>query len=98
MGRPYALGMVTAGTSLIHVGHCARAWRVFLVQFREIEAGLTDKVIHLAVQMAAARHATPGRGEPVLPAFDARLRRKPVLDKAEIAVWFEHPPHLTQGS
>ena len=98
IGRAYALGMVTAGAPLIHVGHGARAWRVFLVQLREIEAGLTDKVIHLAVQMTAARYATPGRSEPVLPAFDAWLGRKSMLDKAEGAVWFEHPPHLTQGS
>src|SRR5713101_4768906 len=73
--------MVTTGAPLIHVGHCARARRVFLVQVGQIEARLTDKVIHLAVQMTAARHPTPGRSEPVLPAFDARLGRKPVLDK-----------------
>ena len=98
MGRAYALGTAAAGAPLIHVGHCARAWRVFLVQVREIEAGLTDKVIHLAVQMTAARQATPSRSEPVLPAFDAWLGRKSMLDKTEISVWFEHPQHLTQGS
>jgi hypothetical protein len=68
------------------------------VQVREIKAGLTDKVVHLAVQMTTARYATPGRSEPVLPAFDAWLGRKSMLDKAEISVWFEYPPHLTQGS
>jgi hypothetical protein len=87
-----------ASTPLIHVGHCARARRVSLVQVREIKAGLTDKVVHLAVQMTTARYATPGRSEPVLPAFDAWLGRKSMLDKAEISVWFEYPAHLTQGS
>jgi len=67
------MGMATAGASLIHVGHCARARRVFLVQVGQIEAGLTDKVIHLAVQMTATRNPAPGWSEPVLPTFDARL-------------------------
>jgi hypothetical protein len=34
----------------------------------------------------------------VLPAFDAWLGRKPVLNKTEISVWFKHRAHLTQGS
>ena len=90
--------MIAAGAPLIHVGHGARAWRVFLVQAREIEAGLTDKVVHLAVQVTAASNATPGWSEPVLPAFDAWLGRKSMLDEAEISVWFEYPAHLMQGS
>src|SRR5882724_8661148 len=47
--------------------------------------------------MTAARHLAPSRSNPVLlPVFDAWLGRKPVLDKAKIAAWFEHPPHLPQ--
>lgn len=89
--------MATTSASPIRVGHCTRARRAFLVQVRQIEAGLPDKVVHLAVQMAAARDATPGRHEPALPAFDAWLSRKSMLDKAEIAIWLEDPPHFTQG-
>src|SRR6266852_9587399 len=76
--------MDTAGAPLIHVGHCAWTWRVLLVQVGQIEAGLPDKVIHLAVQMTAARHATPGRSEPVLPAFDAWLGRSPCSTKQRL--------------
>jgi hypothetical protein len=88
--------MAAAGAPFIHIGHGAEAWRVFHLQVRQIEASQTDKFIYLPVQMTVSGHAAPGWSDPVLPTFNAWLRRKSVLDKAEIAVWFEHPAHLAQ--
>ena len=96
IGRAHALGMASACAPFIHIGHGAWAWRVLHLQVRQIEAGQTDKFIYLSIQMTAARHAAPGRSDPVLPIFDAWLRRKSVLDKTEIPVWLEYPPHLAQ--
>ena len=90
--------MAAASAPLIHVGHGAGPWRIFHLQVRQVEAGQTDEFIYLAVQMAASCHPAPRRSDPVLPAFDAGFGGKPVLDKAEISVWFEYPAHLTQGS
>ena len=78
--------MAAARAPLIHIGHGARAWRIFHLQARQIETSQTDKLVYLPVQMTAARHAAPGRGDPVLPVLDTWLGRKPVLDEAEAAV------------
>ena len=51
----------------IHIGHGASAQRVLHLQVHQIEAGQTAKFIYLPIQMTAARHAAPGRSDPVLP-------------------------------
>jgi hypothetical protein len=73
-----------------------RFWNVEVFQFLDFEAGVSDQVGDVAVQVAAAGQLFPAGGDAVLPLAGAIVGGFAVFEEQEFSARFEYPPHLLE--
>src|SRR3989442_3457275 len=80
----------------VEISERLRSAGVAALNLGDPKSGVTDQVVDLTIQVAAAGESPPRRIETALPTLYAWIRRPPMLDEDQPAPRLQHAPDLTE--